>query len=641
MRHILPIIPLLFISVPFFGQTLAYYGNHRISRDEFLTAYRKNNPKGRPTEQAYRDYLDLYIRYRLKVQAAYDSGLDTLPGQLAELQNFRSQIADQYSQDESSLNRMAEEAFRRSQQDIRLSYIFVSLPKNASPADTLAAWRKINEAHDALKKNKSFEETALAYSEDPFVRTNRGDMGYVTVLDLPYDMENVAYRTAVGKFSAVFRMPGGYCIVKKTAERPAWGRIKAAQILLIFPYQANDSAKADTRRRADSIYEALRSGSDFGELARKFSGDNLSYQLGGVLPEFGIGKYEQDFEQTAYALKKDGDISKPFATAFGYHILKRIARVPVSNKPDKKTLDAWKERIKADRRIEVSRREMLQTILKKTGFRQVTPAGEPLFVYTDSMLQNKKDPGFPGIGAHTVLFSFPDKTYTLSDWIEYRRSLGRMPTLVHGKTHGELLDQYRQTVTFDYYRAHLERYSKEFASQVNEFRDGNLLFEIMQRQVWNRAAADTAGLKKYFEAHAQRYQWQASADAIVFNGANANVQEKIREGFRKNRSNWRRLVDSLGGQAQADSGRFELNQLPGNGKTDEEHFTTLVTNNDQTVRFAYIIRSYPNSGPRSFDDARGLVINDYQNELENEWIARLKKKYPVKVDEAVLKGLGK
>jgi peptidyl-prolyl cis-trans isomerase SurA len=635
MKNVVLSIFLLTCSKSFFGQTLARYGDHRISRDEFLKAYRKNNTKTKATEKSYREYLELYIRYRLKVQAAYDSKMDTLPGQVTELENFRSQIADQYSNDETSLNRMVEEAFLRSQKDIRISYIFVLAPKTAKPADTLKAWHKINEALTALKKNKNFEETALAYSEDPFIKTNRGDIGFITVFGLPYSIENLAYRTPVGRYSPIFRTGDGYIILKKTAERPAEGRLRVAQILLIFPYQANDAEKADTRRRADSLYKAIRSGSDFGALARKFSGDNLSYQLDGVLPEFGIGKYESEFEQTAFALKKDGDVCQPFATSFGYHILKRIAKIPISASRDKKTMDALKDRVQADPRIEVSKKELLQTILKETGFKQNVPSGDRLFVITDSMLLGKKEPRYPDLNSHSVLFRFPGKTITVADWVSYRKTISHVPSILNGKTNPELLDQYRQTVAFDYYKAHLENYNKTFAYQINEFRDGNLLFEIMQKNVWEKAAADTAGLLNYYSSHSRNYRWNSSADAIMFNAGNRAAAEKLLKDLEPGIENWHSQVDSLGNQVQADSGRFEIKQLPGNENVDDHHFTSMVSNNDKTVQFAYIIRKYPNPEHRTFEDARGMVINDYQNELENKWIAELEKKYPVRVDERV------
>jgi peptidyl-prolyl cis-trans isomerase SurA len=639
MKNVVLIFLFLAYANSFFGQTLVRYGNQTISRDEFLKAFRKNNAHINATDKAYRDYLNLYIRYRLKVKAAFDLKLDTLMGQITELQNFKSQIVDKYINDETSLNQMAAEAFIRSQHDLRISFIFVAAPKNASPADTAKAWKKIQDAYRALKGNKDFGETAIQYSEDPFVKDNKGDLGLITVFDLPYAMETVAYSTATGKYSPVFRTDGGYIILKKTAERPAAGRIRIAQILIVFPFQASDSAKAETRRRADSIYQAIQAGADFGELARKFSGDNLSYQLGGVLPEFGIGKYEAGFENTAFNLKKDGDLSRPYASSFGYHIIKRIARKRVPAKADQKALDELKEKIKSDPRVAVSKKQMLQTILKQTGFKEYIPSGNQLWDYTDSILQNKKPALGAGIQDQSVLFQFPNKKYTVGDWINYRKSLRSVPTLTKGKTNSETLDLYRQTVAFDYYKEHLEEYNKEFAAQVNEFRDGNLLFEVMQRQIWNRAAADSAGLKKYFEVHMVSYWWKPGAEAIIFSAANQSVAKKLELDLEKNMTIWRKLVDSFGGQIQADSGRFELKQLPGGSRVEAGRFTVMVTNHDKSVQFAYIIREYRNPSPRTFTEARGLLINDYQNELEDKWIEELKIKYPVSVNETVFRSL--
>ncbi len=641
MKKVVLVFVLFLSSKIFFGQTLARYGNHTISRNEFIKAYQKNNANSKATEKAYRDYLNLYIRYRLKVQAALDMKLDTLAGQKTELQNFENQIADQFTNDESSLKQMAAEAFVRSQQDLRVSYIFVASPKNATPADTAKAWKKIQDAYQAIKNGKDFGETAAQYSEDPYAKINKGDIGFITVFGLPYAIETVAYQSTTGKYSPVFKTDGGYIILKKTAERPAAGRIHAAQILLIFPYQASESAKAETHRRADSIYKAIRAGADFGELARKFSGDNLSYQLGGSLPEFGIGKYEAGFEETAFNLKKDGDVSEPYASAFGYHIIKRISRIPVPSKPDQKRLDELKEKIKADPRVAVSRKLMLQTILKQTRFREFIPAGNILWEYTDSVLANKKPAAGAGINEQSVLFQFPDKKYTVGDWINYRKSLRTVPNLTNGKKNSEILDLYRQTVAFQYYKEHLEEYNIEYATQVKDFRDGNLLFEVMQQKIWNKASADSAGLQKYFASHASEYKWKPGADAIIFNVPNSASAKKLQDQLTGNIGIWRKITDSFGIGFQADSGRFELNQIPGHLQMEAGRFTELQNNADKSVQFGYIIREHNGSSPRTFEEARGLAINDYQNELENKWIGELKKKYPVTIYEKVFVTLPK
>ena len=640
MKNVVLIFILLIFCNTIFGQTLVRYGNHVITKEEFLRAFRKNNSKSGATEKAYRDYLTLYIRYRLKVQAAYDLGLDTLSGQITELQNFKSQVVDQYLNDENSLNQMAKEAFVRSKNDLRISFIFVASPRNSSPSDTAKAWKKIQDAYQALNSNKDFGETAILYSEDPFVKNNRGDLGFITVFDLPYSIETMAYNTPLGKYSPVFRTNGGYVIVKKTEEEKAAGRIRIAQILLAFPYQANDASKAQTRQRADSIYKAILNGADFSELARKFSGDNLSFQLGGVLPEFGIGKYERGFETAAYSLKKDGEISAPYESEFGYHIIKRIKRIPIATVADQQTLNILKEKIKGDPRVIVAKNRMLETILKQTNFKQVTAADNGFWNYTDSMLQNNKPPLLSRINNQTILYQFPDRKIMVADWIAYRRSLKSSPNLTNGKSNADILDAYRQIIAFEYYKQHLEKYNATFAEQVDEFRDGNLLFEIMQRQIWNRAGADSAGLKKYFELHRGKYVWKPGAEAILFTAVNLQPAQKLKQDITGNLSNWRTAVDSFNGQVQADSGRFEFKQLPLSSSTVEAgKWTTMQINPDKSVQFARIIRLYTSISPRSFEDARGLVINDYQNELENLWIAELKKKYPVVIYEAVFKSL--
>ncbi len=641
MKNIVLIFLLSLCSYSFYGQTLVTYGNKSISRSEFLIAFRKNNTKTKATEKAYRDYLNLYIRYRLKVQAAEDLKLDTLSGQLTELKNFKSQIVDQYMNDELSLNQMAKEAFVRSQYDLRISYIFVAAPKNASPEDTLKAWNKIQEAYSALKKNKDFGETAVLYSGDPYVKENHGDLDYITVFDLPYAMETVAYNTPLGKFSPVFRTNGGYIILKKTGQRPAAGLIRIAQILIIFPFDANEAERINTRIRADSIYEALKHGADFGKLARKYSGDNLSYQLDGVLPEFGIGKYVQGFEDAAFNLKKDGDISQVYESPFGFHIIKRIARDPVSHVANQKTLDKLKEKVKSDARVSLSRQQMTQTILKQTQYKQLLQPDQRLWDFTDSLLQNKTPASHAGITEQTLLFQIGDKKYTVGEWISYRRSVRLTPNLINGKTDSDIMDMYRQMVAFEYYRDHLEKYNPAFAAQVNEFRDGNLLFEIMQREIWNKAAADSAGLRKYYDANEKNYWWKPGAEAILFNAPNANAAAKLQSELSKNTGSWRKTVDDYAGQIHADSGRFELKQIPGNLPVAAGRFTSLITNPDKTVQFAYIIRQYNSPAPRTYDEARGLVINDYQTEMENKWILELEKKYPVKVNEVVFKTLPK
>ncbi|MFI5155410.1 MAG: peptidylprolyl isomerase [Chitinophagales bacterium] len=643
-----PILLVIFFSLCLVqsavSQTLFTYGDHQVTKDEFLKAYNKNNTTAKPTEKSYQDYIDLYIRYKLKVQAAYDQKLDSLSTLAMEMQNYRNQIANSYMNDEAYLDKLTNEAFARSQKDIHLSQIFIASAASASPADTLKAFQKLSLVKEGLKKGESFEMLAEKYSDDPFAKSNHGYIGYITVFALPYPLETLAYQTLPGKYSSVYKSKGGYHIFKNLGERKGLGKIRAAQILLIFPINATDAGKAEVKMRSDSIYNALLKGADFGELALKFSGDNLSYQQKGEMPIFGVGRYDQAFEEAAFSISKDGEISKPVLTNFGYHIIKRLARIPVSPTKTKETMESLKLQVMADPRIEVAKEAMSQKIFGMIGFSEKHFDENQLWVYTDSALQNKKRPSFPSLGETTLLFSFTKKNYTVSDWISYRISIKNLVALNQGKSNRALLDQFERTAALEYYRSHLEEYNKEFDTQLREFKDGNLLFEVMQRKIWDKASSDTSGLRKYYESHKNKYWWEPSADAIQFTCNSENTAEAIRKAMSRGTSGWKRLVDSTNGLAQADSGRFELVQLPpaDQGGLKEGQFSSMSKNpNDNTVVFAYIIKRYPERMPRDFDDAHGLVINDYQGYLEDEWINELKKKYPVKVNVAVQKSLPK
>ena len=626
------------------AQTLFTVGGAGVTKEEFLKAYNKNNTGLKPTDKSYRDYLELYIRYKLKVRAAYDAELDTLPAQRTELQNFRSQIAESYLKDESSFDKLVKEVFERGQKDIRLEHILIPLPKNALPIDTLRAWQKAQAAYAALKKGKRFSEVAMQYSEDPSVKTNGGDIGWITVFTLPYELETLAYTTPPGQFSKPFRTRGGYHIFRVEHERKALGHIRIAQILLSFPPSLTAATEDAIHRKADSLYNLLEHGADFAALARTNSGDNLSYQTGGEMPEFGIGRYDSAFEATAFGLDRDGAISKPLRSSYGYHILKRLARKPFPDQLDQATAALIKQQVMNDPRMEVSRKALLARIEQQAGFHQSEFSDLDLWAFTDSAMRNTGLSSFRGMNYSTVLISFTRQSYNLKEWLDYVRSVrGLRPG--GNQANKDLFDRWIERVAQDYYRNHLEDYNQDFAFQLTEFREGNLLFEIMQRKIWDKASTDSAGLRNYYETHKDKYWWDASADALLFTCRNQGTADALKARLVTHPlADWRQVTDSGASSIQADSGRYELAQIPGPNKNslNPMTYTPFTTNQaDQSVSFAYVLDVYHDRSPRNFHDARGFVINDYQNWLEDQWINQLKKKYPVRIEEKVLAGLPK
>ena len=298
-----------------------------------------------------------------------------------------------------------------------------------------------------------------------------------------------------------------------------------------------------------------------------------------------------------------------------------------------------KQSVQADKRIGVAKQMLAQKVMKTAGFKNAAYVNQALQLYADSVYAGKQPKQTPVMNNKTPLFSFPQQTVTAGDFAKYINSIKNTPELLRGKSTPQLVQQYAETVAMEYYRNHLEAYNKEFASQLKEFKDGNLLFEIMQRQVWDKAAADSAGLKNYYNNNTNKYWWEASADVILFTCSDSASAAKAKLAFTKDPSDWKTLVQNSDGTVQADSGRFELTQLPAavSGSPKPGTVTEPVKNStDNITSFVYVIKIYNNRMPRNFEDARGFVINDYQSFLEDKWIAVLKKKYPVKINEAVL-----
>jgi len=638
---VLSLLILLFSS-GLSAQTLFTVDGDPVSKGEFLKAFSKNNTGIVPSQKSYRDYLELYIRYKLKVKAAYAAQLDTLPAQRTELLNFRSQVADTYMKDQESMDRLVREVSVRGQKDIRLDHIYIALPKNATPADTLRAYEKAMTLYGDLKKGKKFSDLATSFSDDPASKINKGEIGYITVFTLPYELESLAYSLAPGQFSRPYRSKGGYHIFRNAGERKALGRIKVAQILLSFPPGASPSAREQVRGQADSLYRVLLNGGDFAALARAYSSDNLTYQNGGELPEFGIGRYDSAFEATAFGLDRDGAISRPLLTEFGYHIIKRLSRKPFPSGMDDAAMASLRQQVLNDPRVEISRQALYNRIFQETGFGRAAIPEAELWTYTDSAFRNPGYTSNGNLGNSTMVFSFSQRAYTIKEWLDFVRVT--KPTRAGSSlSDKDLFQRYIERTALDYFRNHLEQYNKDFAFQLNEFKEGNLLFEIMQRKIWDKASTDSAGLAKYYEAHKGKYWWNASADALLFTCNSAGTAETLKARLTAGTVGaWRTYTDSIGSAIQADSGRYELPQIPGTAFSTPtaQAFTEFTSNKaDNTVSFAYILAVHNNREPRSYHDARGFVINDYQGFLEEQWVEGLRKEYPVKVDEQVFKGL--
>jgi peptidyl-prolyl cis-trans isomerase SurA len=621
------------------SQTLFTFGDQKVDVKEFQRAYKKNNsPDVSDSKRAMKDYLDLYINSRLKISEAYERGYDKLPQIEAEVANLRGQIIENYLSDPDAINRLTKEAFDRSQKDIHVAHLFISLSNPSGVVDTVSARKRLEEVMRRLSKGEDFTKLVKEFSDEPSAKATGGDMGFVTVFTLPYEFENVVYTTPVGKYSAPHRSKIGFHIFKNINERKAAGKVKAAQILLAFPPGASEDQKRRLTSLADSLHKRIVAGDDFGKLAAQFSNDYVSAANGGTVPDIGVGQFDPTFEQMIWSLSKDGAVTKPFLTDHGYHIVKRLGVKPVVTDPkNQANLEDLRLRINADDRWRTAKDFIYERVKTKAGFKWANFNRDAVWAFSDSVVNFKPAGLGRSITMQTPLFTIADTTIDVIHWIAYAQAFRFKSDRSGTKPWPELMEEFSRTAMFEYYRNNLETFNEDFANQMKEFKDGNLFFEIMQNEIWNKAQADSNALLSLYEKNKSNYNWKKSADAVIFFASDEETAKAVQAEVKKSPANWRKITENFAERLVTDSSRYEWDQVPGlKGTPKEKTLTPIAVNvGDNTVSFAYIVNVYTSPSPRTFTEAKGMVMNDYQTLLEEEWIKRLREKYKVKVDEKV------
>lgn len=619
-----------------------------VAVSEFKYIYEKTNGQAADySRQSLREYLDLYVRFKLKVQRAEEMQLDTIPSLQRELAGYRRQLADSYLIDREVTDKLVREAYERIKQDVDISQILVALPPTALPEDSARAYRKAMGIVERLEKGESLEAVAREVSDDKTVERNGGHVGYVTALfpDGYYALENAAYTLPEGQISKPVRTSAGYHIIRVNDRRPARGEMEGAHLMLRLKDQNSDALKV----RIDSIYQALQNGADFEEMTRKYSEDSYTADKGGYIGFFGINRYEDVFEDAAFSIEEDGGYSKPFKSSIGWHIIKRIS------KRDIQPFDIAKRRletqIKKDRRHEAARQALIETVKKEADF---TEYAEPLEALkaslTEDFMSFRWQPA-PEINLDAVLFTLKtDFEVTLGDFTEYlsrnsrqRSSLGRgaNPEYVAGKLYGDFVDD----KIMEYEESKLEKKYPEFKYLMQEYEEGILLFEATQREVWNKASQDSAGLAQFHDRIKSKYRWDERARVSVYylNADSRDIIDEVRD-YAKNHNAEEVLAKFNAEDKIVISVEEKLlektknTELIGTRWSEGALSGTKQNNRNQSLSFMKIEEILPVAN-KTLDEARGYIIADYQDYLESQWVEQLKDSYKVDINEKAFEDL--
>jgi len=621
--------------------------DHPVHLSEFNYIYSKTNGTNADfSEKSLQEYLDLYVKFKLKVKKARDMQLDTIKSLQTELEGYRRQLANSYLVDKNVTERLVEEAYERSQKDVSISHIMVTLKPNDSPADTLKAYKSIMHIKSLLDKGQKFEELAKQYSTDQYSKDNGGKLGYVTAL-LPngyYGLENAAYTTQKGQVSNPVRTVAGYHLVYVNDIRDARGEIEAAHILIRNnPKAENDLAK---KALADSLYTMLNAGAKFEDLAQQFSGDKASAAKGGYIGFFGINKYQNSFEDAVFALTKDGEYTRPVKTAVGWHIIKRISK---ENADPEKTKRRLRPRVKKDSRYQLAQDAMIQQIKKEGNFQENVKNKDAFFNSLDSTFlthQWKADKG----RSETLFTIGKDTKVSVRNFAAYcqrqaRNRVRRGANSTPKEIANQLYKTYLDDQCIKYEESQLEAKYPEFKALMREYEEGILLFEATKLTVWDKASQDTIGLQKFHADNRAKYKWGERAQTTIYTvRAEAKDQMKdIRKMVKKN------SAEAVLAKFNTEKDKFIATQekVIEKGKDEllakvswkEGAMSDPVANpKNNSMKFAKIEKILP-PAEKSLQEARGYIIADYQDHLEKAWLKDLKSSYKVDINQKVFKSL--
>ncbi len=612
-----------------------------ITREEFEYIYNKNNTDNAIDKKTLAEYLELFKNFKLKVIEAEHRGLDTLPTFVNELQGYRRQLAKPYLTDLSMEEKLCEEAYEHLKQDVEVSHILVKLPDNATPADTLAAYKKALEARARLDK-EDFGVVALDMSDDPSVKNNRGYLGFFTGGMLVYPFEKAMYTLPDGAISAPVRTFYGYHVIKVHSHRPAVGQVRVSHIMKMVK---RDASEADWQKAHDEIFavaERIKNGESFAAVAKEVSDDRGTAARGGELSWFGVGRMVREFEQAAFALKNIGDVSEPVRTAFGWHLIKLDDRRGLE--PYEQKRPELLRQMQRDERAQYGRNVLVDRLKKEYNYQEKTGAMDGVVAFLQQ---------HPTIDStyFAAVDELTDTLATFADVVLMQRDLAFVVGITSNDGAPSLAMFDEKTKEFvaeqilSYEETQLEAKYPDFRYLMQEYHDGILLFDISNAEVWDKASKDIDGLNAYFAANKANYAWDVPhfKGRIVYCKDDATAKS-VKKLIAKLPSD---SVESyLNARVNNDSVVF-VKTIAGLWKQGDNPAVDKLAFKDKNAEMVvnehlpvvFVVGKMLKKGPETYTDVRGAVTADYQNELERRWIEALRAKYPIVVNEAVLKAM--
>ena len=636
MKNYILLILLIFNISVYSQEVLLEIDNDQITLDEFSHIFNKNN-ENEEIDKAYLDeYVELFINFKLKVKEAKNLGFDTVPSFIKELEGYRKQLAKPYLRDDNFNDELFDEALDRIQYDINANHILINIvdENNDEALNKIKDIRK-----QILNGNISFEEAAVKFSDDKSALDNKGNLGYFTAFMMVYDFETAAYTTPIGEISQPVKTKYGYHILKVNEKRKAVGERKVAHIMFKTGKNAKPKKIQEAKDKIFETYELLKNGDRFAEVAERFSEDRSTAVKGGILPPFGVGKMVSEFETKSFELQNLGDFSEPFQTDFGWHIVMLLEDNPVIMNDD--LYLKVKTGIERDSRSKLSAEFMAKKLKDQYKIKVYKENFNSLRRAAVKDVKNSIWDGKNAIDLDNPLFKIESMTFYQNDFTDYI-----LKNQKNNNNFDNLYLEFLDKSLFVFEETQLEKKYPEFKALLNEYKEGILLFDLTNKNVWKKAVDDSLGLADYFSQNIENYKWEERVNASVYSCIDLSTAKKVKNLLYKlNRGNTdnQTILEKVNKESplnlEISTKYFSRGE---NEYIDNISWKKGISKDIKKDDGGYVIVNVMDvlpAGDMSLNDVKGKVISDYQKYLDDQWISQLRNKYKFSVNKELLYSL--
>jgi peptidyl-prolyl cis-trans isomerase SurA len=608
--------------IPVQTDALVEIGSEKFSPADFLDSYEKNKSASDSLKPlSPEEYLNLYTDLKIKVLQAKNEGRDTTAAFKEEISSYKEQLAKNFLVDKALVEKLTNEAYNRLKQEVRASHILIAVAEDASPADTLEAYRAAIALRGRLEEGADFGEMASRFSKDPSAPQNKGDLGYFTAFQTIYPFENAAYNLAPGKISQPIRSRTGYHLIKVTDKRSSRGMVRVAHIMIRQDSTATPVQNELSKTAIFEAYDKLQNGADWNTIVEAYSNDMQSKKNQGQLPMFGTGQMVPEIEEAAFALNKPGSHSKPVFTMYGWHIIKLLEKRNIESYAT--MAPSLRQKVVTDSRSKVIEQANAQRLRKKIKAEEFPEAWTQLATLADSsLLDGKWDyaKAVSGDWSTLRLFTIQQKAYYALEFLdEVKRQQkpkpkGSSPLVVFRKYY----DDYLTAKLSEHEKVTLEDSSPEFKSLMNEIREGMLLSQMMEENVWQKSLSDSVGQVKFYEQNKNLFPLPERAKASLISAPDTQTLSAIRKTLEQ--SPYR--LERKGNEILFAEGIDELNKQ----QTEElfDLFAIMQKNPDYLVEVAGY---HSASEPESISASRIKNVVKYLNSKNISIVRIIEKDY--------------